>query len=96
MGPEMPADKQAAFQHTYTTLMAFLAAILPPVITEGVEDHDPEPHEVALSKCSVAAQLSCELLLLLLLLLWRLWNSTACHPEHATWCRVLPNSQVAA
>ena len=49
-GQEVPADKLAVFQHTYTLLMAFLAAVLPPVITDGVDDAPPTAHEKALSK----------------------------------------------
>ena len=57
-GQEVPADKQAAFQHTYTLLMAFLAAVLPPVITEGVDDAPPTGHEKALSKLSASCMIS--------------------------------------
>lgn len=44
----VPEDKQAQFQQTYTVLIAFLTVLLPPVITQRVEDVPSTDQEVAL------------------------------------------------
>lgn len=44
----VPEDKQAQFQHTYTVLIAFLSAILPPIITQGVNHVPSTAQETAL------------------------------------------------
>lgn len=44
----VPEDKQAQFRHTYTVLIAFLTVILPPVITQSVNDVPSTAQETAL------------------------------------------------
>ena len=45
-----PEEKQASFKQTYTILIAFLNATLPPVITTSTDDATSTNHEVALGK----------------------------------------------
>ena len=47
----MPEDKQAQFQQTYTVLIAFLTIVLPPIITQGVDEVSSTDQEIALGKC---------------------------------------------
>lgn len=56
----VPEDKQAQFQQSYTVLVAFLTVILPPIITQGVDDVSSTDQEVALSKCA-PCNLQCKL-----------------------------------
>ncbi|KAL3148728.1 hypothetical protein ABBQ38_014140 [Trebouxia sp. C0009 RCD-2024] len=53
----VPEDKQAQFQHTYTVLIAFLSAILPPIITQGVNHVPSTAQETALGKLAHSADL---------------------------------------
>ena len=46
----MPEEKQAHFQQTYTVLIAFLSLVLPPVITQGVDEVSTTDHEAALGE----------------------------------------------
>ena len=46
----VPEDKQTQFQQTYTVLIAFLTVILPPIITQGVDEVSSTDQEVALGK----------------------------------------------
>ncbi|KAL0044481.1 hypothetical protein WJX82_009054 [Trebouxia sp. C0006] len=45
-----PEEKQASFKQTYTILIAFLNATLPPVITTSTDDAPSTNHEVALGQ----------------------------------------------
>ena len=46
----VPEDKQTQSQQTYTVLIAFLTIILPPIITQGVDEVSSTDQEVALGK----------------------------------------------
>jgi hypothetical protein len=45
-----PEERQASFKQSYTILIAFLNAILPPVITTSTDDAPSTAHEIALGK----------------------------------------------
>ena len=59
----VPEDEQDQFQHTYTVLIAFLTVILPPVITQGVNDVPSTDQETALgtleSLCVLHGTVTC-------------------------------------
>lgn len=47
-GHTVPEEKQAHFQQTYTVLITFLNLVLPPVITQGLDEVSTTDHEAAL------------------------------------------------